>query len=143
MGGWYAASGLYRPEELEGLSVQRFCAAVAAEGAPCTPGCNRALHLHTLFNTVDVYGQGKPTRLANLPEGVDIRQPPASLPVAEGIQARVLSIPWFKHYRPEVIQEYAAAYRKVAENYEDLLAGDAATPVDAGSWGLTARRRDR
>ena len=60
MGGWYAATGLYLPEELGGLSVRRFCQALVAEGVPCGPGCNKALHLHPLFNTVDVYGQGKP-----------------------------------------------------------------------------------
>src|SRR5581483_10593149 len=56
MGGWYAARGLYVPEELGGLSVTRFAQAVRAEGAPCSPGVNAALHLHPLFNTVDVYG---------------------------------------------------------------------------------------
>jgi hypothetical protein len=33
----------------------------------------------------------------------------------------VYGIPWFKHYRPEVIKEYAYAFRKVAENYKELL----------------------
>ncbi|MDH7569411.1 MAG: DegT/DnrJ/EryC1/StrS family aminotransferase, partial [Armatimonadota bacterium] len=32
MGGWYAAHGLYRAEELEGLPIQKFCEAVRAEG---------------------------------------------------------------------------------------------------------------
>jgi len=61
MGGWYAAHGLYRPEELEGLSVTRFCEAVRAEGGIATPGCNKPLHLHPLLNDVDIYGHGKPT----------------------------------------------------------------------------------
>ncbi|MGQ9555137.1 MAG: DegT/DnrJ/EryC1/StrS family aminotransferase [Anaerolineae bacterium] len=140
MGGWYAASALYRPEELGGLSVYRFCQAVNAEGAPCSPGCNKALHLHPLFNTIDVYNQGRPTRIANLPQGVDIRQPKGSLPVSEGIQERVMSIPWFKHYRPAIIEEYANAFRKVAENYKELLPGDPGNPPGSGSWGLTRRR---
>src|SRR5919202_3472326 len=45
MGGWYAARGLYVPEEVGGLSVTRFAQAVRAEGAPCSPGVNAALHL--------------------------------------------------------------------------------------------------
>ncbi len=57
-GGWYAPHGIYRPEELGGLSVQRFCEAVRAEGAPCYPGCNLPLHLHPLLNEIDVYNQG-------------------------------------------------------------------------------------
>ncbi len=138
-GGWYAPHGLYRPEELGGLSVHRFCEAVRAEGAAVSPGCNKALHLHPLFSTIDVYDAGRPTRVANLPEGVDISQPAGSLPVSEAVQERIFSIPWFKHYRPEIIKEYAAAIRKVAENYKELLPGDPGNPKDAGGWGLTRR----
>ena len=140
MGGWYMPSGLYHPEELSGLSLYRFCQAVSAEGSICVPGCNKALHLHPLLNTVDVYGQDRPTRLANLPDGVDIRQPPGSLPIAEGIQERVFGVPWFKRFRPKVIEEHAAAFRKVIENHRELLPGDPGNPPDLGSWGLTLRR---
>lgn len=139
-GGWYAPHGLYRSRELGGLSIHRFCEAVRAEGAPCHPGCNLALHLHPIFNEIDVYHQGKPTRTGNSPPGVDVRQPPGSLPVSESIQERVFSIPWFKHYRPNIIKEYARAFRKVAENYEDLLPGDTKRAESIGVWGLTRRR---
>jgi dTDP-4-amino-4,6-dideoxygalactose transaminase len=139
-GGWYSPHGLYRAEELGGLSITRFCQTVSAEGTTCSPGCNKALHLHPVFNTLDIYNQGKPTRIANLPEGVDIRQPLGSLPVTEGIQSKVFHIPWFKHYRAQIIEEHAAAFRKVAENYRDLLADDPGDPQEMGSWGLTRRR---
>jgi perosamine synthetase len=139
MGGWYAPSGLYRPEELDGLSLNRFSQAVRAEGGICNPGCNKTLHLHPLFNTLDVYHQGRPTRLANLPVGVDIRQSAGSLPVTEGIQERVYGIPWFKHHWPQVIEQYAAAYRKVVEHHSDLLAGDPGNPEGFGGWALTRR----
>lgn len=139
-GGWYAAHGLYYRSELEGLSITRFAQAVAAEGAPCSPGCNKALHMHPVFHSLDVFGQGKPTRIANLPEGVDVRQPPESLPVAAGIQTRTFGIPWFKHYRPEIIEQYAAAYRKVAEGFEELIVDDPGDPPELGGWGLSRRR---
>ncbi|MCD5390743.1 hypothetical protein LR007_02635, partial [candidate division NPL-UPA2 bacterium] len=141
MGGWYAPCGLYRSEELGGLSLARFSEAVVAEGSLCSPGCNRALHLHPVFNNLDVYNQGKPTRIANLPPGIDVRQKAGSLPVSEGIQKQVFSIPWFKKYRPEIIEEHAAAYRKVAENYQDLLDGDKGDEEEVGNWGLTAREK--
>ncbi len=141
MGGWYAASGLYRGEELGGLSIKRFCEAVTAEGSMCSPGCNRALHLHPIFSDIDVYNQGKPVRAANLPDGVDLRQGAGSLPVSEGIQKRVFGIPWFKKYRPQVIEQHAGAYRKVAENCKDLLPGDTGDEEDTGRWGLAARTR--
>jgi len=137
MGGWYSPHGIYYSEELEGLSVSRFCEAVRAEGVTCEPGCNKALHLHPLLNNIDVYNQGKPLRIANLPEGVDIRESPGSLPVAERIQERVFSVPWFKHYRPKMIEEYALAFKKVAENYKELLPGDKGNPQDIGGWGLS------
>ncbi|MFH2067975.1 MAG: DegT/DnrJ/EryC1/StrS family aminotransferase [Candidatus Omnitrophota bacterium] len=139
MGGWYSSLGLYNSAELGGFSVSRFCEAVTAEGAPTSPGCNQALHLHPLFNTIDVYRQGKPTRIAN--SGRDLRQPKGSLPVSEGIQATVFRIPWFKRYYPKIINEYAAAFRKVAENYRELLAGDKGDPKRLGSWGLTTLKK--
>jgi len=140
MGGWYIPAGLYREEELGGLSLHRFAEAVNAEGGFCSPGVNRALHLHPLFNTIDVYHQGKPTRIANLPEGVDVRQPEGSLPVSEGLQTRVFFAPWFKHYRPDFIDQHVRAYKKVIEHHEELLPGDPGNPPTAGKWHLTRRR---
>ncbi|MBN1400597.1 MAG: DegT/DnrJ/EryC1/StrS family aminotransferase, partial [Anaerolineae bacterium] len=132
MGGWYAARGLYLPEELGGLSVTRFAEAVRAEGSVCQPGANKPLHLHPLLNDCDIYGHGQPTRIAH--SARDLRQPRGSLPITEGIGARLYSIPWFKHYRPELIAEHALAYRKVAENYATLLADDPGNPPDLGNW---------
>ena len=136
-GGWYSPHGIYVSEELGGLSIHRFCEAVTAEGVPCSPGCNLPLHLHPLFNTIDVYHQGKPTRLACLPEEIDIRERPGSLPISETINEKVFSVPWFKKFKPKIIEEYAEAYKKVAEKYKELLPGDRKKPKKAGAWGLT------
>ena len=131
-GGWYACHGLYKKEELGGLSLKRFCDAVQAEGElNCRPGCNAALHTHPLFSSIDVYGSGKPTNRAGYS---------GDLPVTDNVQAMTFNIPWFKHYRPEIIAEYAAAYRKVAENYRDLLPGDTQPDDLQGKWALTARK---
>lgn len=120
MGGWYAARGLYRAEELGGLSCARFCEAVRAEGVgACTPGANFPLHLHAVFHTADIFRQGKPTMIAFGQR--DVRQGPGTLPVAERIAQIAYTVPWFKHDRPEAITAFAAAYRKVAENAADLL----------------------
>lgn len=118
-GGWYAAHGLYRAEELGGLPLEQFCEAVCAEGVSTGPGCNFPLHLHPLLNTADIYGHGKPTRIANTDR--DVRQPEGSLPVTEKIPREVYRIPWFKHYRPQIIEEHALAFRKVAEHADELL----------------------
>jgi dTDP-4-amino-4,6-dideoxygalactose transaminase len=138
MAGWYAARGLYVPEELGGLSVSHFAAAVQAEGSSCTPGSNIPLHLHPLFNTCDVYGHGKPTRIANADR--DVRQPAGSLPVTESLPRRLYSIPWFKRYYPELIEEHAHAFRKVAENYRELLRDDPGDPPQLGGWHFFPHR---
>ena len=135
MGGWYAAHGLYRKEELDGLSLTRFCQAVHAEGVPlewCGPGCNKPLHTNVVFNQVDVFGDGLPTRIANSDR--DLRQAESDLPVSLGIGNKVYFIPWFKHFEPDLIQEYADAFRKVAENSGELLSSDPGDTSNIGGW---------
>ncbi|MCX5642044.1 MAG: DegT/DnrJ/EryC1/StrS family aminotransferase [Candidatus Omnitrophica bacterium] len=139
MGGWFMCRGLYRSEELGGLSATRFCEAVSAEGSSTETGCTQALHLHPLFRTVDIYHQCRPTRFANSNPG--LKQPEGSLPVSEGIQTKIFRLPWFKRYYPNVIKEHAAAFRKVAENYRELLPGDKGNPKNVTNWGLTTRKK--
>jgi perosamine synthetase len=129
-GGWYECRGLYCPEELDGLSCRRFCEAVTAEGAPTIPGCNKALHTHSIFRSVDIYHGGTPT---NLVQSTD-----KDLPISAAIHGRAFSLPWFKHFNPEIIDLYATAFRKVIENYKELLSGDEVI-IETGVWGLTKR----
>ncbi|MFN6017235.1 MAG: DegT/DnrJ/EryC1/StrS family aminotransferase [Verrucomicrobiota bacterium] len=125
MGGWYSARGLYRAEELGGLSCEKFCEAVRAEGVNvCNPGANFPLHTHAVFHEADIFHQGKPTSVAFGQR--DVRQGPGSLPIAESIHEIAFRIPWFKHDRPEQIERYAAAYRKVAENAGTIAGKQAA-----------------
>ena len=119
MGGWYAAHGLYVAEELNGLPIGKFCEAVRAEGVSTSPGCNFPLHLHPLLNDADIYRHGKPTRIANSDR--DLRQGEGSLPVTESMPRRCYGIPWFKHYRPQIIEQYALGFRKVAEHADQLM----------------------
>lgn len=130
MGGWYAPKGLYRPEELNGLPVEKFCKAIVAEGVPCSPGCNFPLHLHPLLHECDVYAHGKPTIIANANR--DLRQEKGSLPVSERILERSFAIPWFKRYRPEIIEQYATGIKKVCENADTL---DSSLPTETSKTG--------
>jgi perosamine synthetase len=119
MGGWYAAHGLYRAEELGGLPCAKFCEAVRAEGvAPCNAGANFPLHTHTVFHEADIFNQGRPTAVAFGQR--DVRQGPGTLKTAERIVNITYSIPWFKRDWPGVIAQYAAAFRKVAEQADQL-----------------------
>jgi len=133
-GGWYYPHFKYNPDELGGLSLSRFSQAVMAEGSICNPGCNKPLHLHPLFTTEDVYGHGRPTRIAFLDESAKIEQYVERLPAAEGITRRVFEVPWFKHYQPRQIEEHARAYKKVTGNYQLLLAGDTNKDAEAGGY---------
>ena len=117
-GGWYNPFGMYRPDELGGLSVSTFCKALQAEGVPGGM-INFPLHVHPVFHEADIFFQGMPTAIAFGQR--DVRQGPGTLPVAEGLAERVYPIPWFKKFRPTQITEYATAFRKVAEHADELL----------------------
>lgn len=137
MAGWYAPRGFYRKEDLGGLSATCFAAAVRAEGSVCRAGAYRVLHLHPVFNTCDIYGHGKPTRVAHSTR--DVRQPPGSLPVSEALGFSVIAVPWFKRYHPRIIEEHVSAYRKAAEGCRELLEDDRGDPLEIGSWSMSNR----
>ena len=75
---------------------------------------------------------GKPTRVAFATR--DVRELDKGLEVSAGLGARTFGLPWFKHFRPEIIDEYIAAFRKVIEKHEELLPGDPGNPADLGKW---------
>lgn len=121
MAGWYCPHGIYKPEELGGLSVKRFCEAVRAEGVDCCwEGGNYCLHTHAFFRDFDLFNAGKPTRVAF--NDHDVREGDVSCKPSEEILC--LQVPWFKHFEPQWIERYAEAFRKVARNYKELLVDD-------------------
>ena len=139
MAGWYAPHGLYFPEELGGLSVERFCEAVTEEGFASTAGANRALHTHNIFKDYNGLNYDKPSRIAFTDR--DVRKLDEGLNVS--LTVPVYSIPWFKHYMPEEIQMFANAYKKVALNYKELLAGDTKKEAESGRWGFHLSKRTK
>jgi dTDP-4-amino-4,6-dideoxygalactose transaminase len=120
MAGWYVSHCIYHPEQLGGLSVSKFCEAIRAEGSPGYPGGNFPLHKHPAFIDMDVLGTGKPTRIAFAHR--DVRELDNALPVTENI--KIIQSPWFKKFYPEYIDLYVNAYKKVIDNFEELLAVD-------------------
>ncbi|MBQ2743772.1 MAG: DegT/DnrJ/EryC1/StrS family aminotransferase [Oscillospiraceae bacterium] len=132
MAGWYVPVIRYTKEELGGLSISRFCEAMCAEGVKIHPGINRPLHTHPVHGTADVYNDGKPVRLAFANK--DVREMDKDLEVSKDINKKTFFMPWFKHFRPEIIDQYAAAFAKVIENYKELLADDKGDPEILGGW---------
>ena len=139
--GWYACMGIYDAEKMDGLSLKCFYEALKAEGAQSFEiGGYNPLHLHPLYSEFDVYKDGKPSNFAFLP--ADAPLPPhrkGDLPNSEAAPGRTLGVPWFKHFRKEIIDEYVAAVRKVYENRHELLKFDHKETVD-GKFFLTPRK---
>ncbi len=132
-GGWYFPHFKYDSKAFGGLSLKRFCQAIEAEGSIAAPGCNKPLHTHRLFIDMDVFNDGKPTRIANLDdaEGFVVKQ---SLPVSERINGEVFGIPWFKHFRKDIIDEHITAYKKVISSSGELLKDDDGGSCDFGGF---------
>ena len=108
----------YNAEEVGGVPLEKFVEAVRAEGGQCSPAICFALHLHPLYNTADVYGHGKPTRLAHTDR--DVRQPEGSLPETESLKEKAIMVAWLKRRDEDIIAQQASAYRKVIENIDRL-----------------------
>ena len=139
--GWYASRFLYDSAAFGGVSNVTFCDALNAEtGGGFSFGCNMPLHLSSVFFDVDVYGHGKPTARAFLPDGVDPRVLSGDLPNAEKVNMRILGEPWFKHDDHARIDPYIEAVRKVASNFGELLPINDTTPI-VGGVALSKRKK--
>ena len=139
--GWYASRFLYDSAAFGGVSNVTFCDALNAEvGGGFSFGCNMPLHLSSVFFDVDVYGHGKPTARAFLPDGVDPRVLSGDLPNAEKVNMRILGEPWFKHDDHARIDPYIEAVRKVASNFGELLPINDTTPI-IGGVALSKRKK--
>ena len=139
--GWYASRFLYDKDAFGGVSNVTFCEALNAEtGGGFSFGCNMPLHLSSVFFDVDVYGHGKPTARAFLPDGVDPRALTGELPNAAKVNMRVLGEPWFKHDDHARIDPYIEAVRKVAAHAADLLPINDTTPI-IGGVALSKRKK--
>lgn len=112
---WYALPLHYEPEQLGGLSVERFLDAVHAEGATAVdrPGSTRPLADHPLFQ--------QPGGL--LPGYTDLPGPAAGgFPVATRVHHRMLKLPvWHREEDVHLADAHVAAISKVARHHKDLI----------------------
>ncbi len=118
-GGWYYPLCSYNSHELAGVSAESFAAALSAEGIPTINGANRPLHTHNYFHFADIFHQGEPTALAFGQR--DTRQGPGTLKITENVINSAFSLPWFKHFDSEVLDNYIATYKKVIDNINELI----------------------
>ena len=121
--GWYYSRAIYDPEAFEGVPVdifERACNAELGGRNAFSSGCNFPLHMSSIFDSADIFGNGRPPARRNLPDGVSPKELTGRLPVAEGILPRVFGDPWFKHLETEKIDRYVEAVHKVVANVKSL-----------------------
>jgi len=120
-GGWYGYKPFYKPEDLGNLSISRYIEALDAEGVPIKKPGSKPLHLLPLF-------QDPPSKLTQLGSFWRSFASCASpgykqgdFPISEGIYSRLLSLPVFAQPALPLLEEFAIALEKVAENFKKLL----------------------
>jgi len=118
-GAWYGYRVLYDPSAFHGVPVARFMEALRAEGVQVEAERYRLLHLEPLYQGPEIAG------CCPYPPP-DVRQRMRSyragdFPVAESIHPRLMALPTFTH-QPcwDLLDQYIAAFRKVAANIEQL-----------------------
>lgn len=114
---WYGLPLTYVPDELNGLSIERFYAALHAEGCKEVdrPGSTGPLNLLPLFRDPEpLFPHYR--RLREAPYG------PGQFPVAEAVHRHTLKLPvWHREEDMPLVDHYIEAFRKVIENHEDLV----------------------
>ncbi len=112
---WYALCLQYHSEELDGLPIREFTAALHAEGCAelDRPGSTCPLNLHPLFQD-DAPPFPGPTEWP--------RYAPGDFPVAERVHRQTLKLPvWHRSEDVPLADAYVTAFSKVIGNHQDLL----------------------
>lgn len=133
MAGWYACKGAYDAEAFGGLPIKKFCEAVRAEmsnTAGVYAGANYCLHTHKLFTELDFRNAGKPSTI----EYLETSSYYGAENCDESIIDNSFSVPMFKRNNREWLEKYAQCFKKVAENYEQLLGESSGQDTQGGRW---------
>jgi len=114
----------YIPEKLGNVSLQTVMKALAAEGVACGSCGYGRLHQAKLFTDGDVHGKGCPVKCPyaepnRTSAGVE-------LPITEHLAATAFMMaPRLEKPCQELLDQYIAAYRKLADNIDELKAYEA------------------
>lgn len=119
-GGWYGFKARYTSSELGGLSLERYMAALRAEGVQVKRPGSPPLHGLPVFALT----RQKARELA-LPWADSLPEDPPrrwSCPVADAVYPLLLSLPTFSGTDcAEIIEQYGTAFAKVARGAHSLL----------------------
>ncbi|NLG53406.1 MAG: DegT/DnrJ/EryC1/StrS family aminotransferase [Clostridiales bacterium] len=109
----------YDKEKLGGIKLQTFLKAINAEGVACGPCGYGRLHNQRLFTDGDVFGKGCPIACPYADK--DRSSAGVMLPVTEALaETAFMLAPRFEKPCKELLDQYAAAYHKVASNIDEL-----------------------
>ena len=117
-GGFYGGLlVIYEPDEVGGLLVATYLAALRAEGVPLTVRRDPPEHLRPLFQRgFDVYGGGR----GPIDPG-SYEYQTGDFPVAEDLVERMFWLPAYIEPEEGVLEQILEAFRKVGEGYAGLL----------------------
>ncbi len=119
-GGWYYAMGIFDHKKYPKGTLRKICHALQKEGVTVSAPCkNTALHLHPVFQELDLFRLGTPTMVSFTER--DVRQGPGSLPNAEQVGEYAFSVPWFKHADTAEIDKYVHAFKKVFSQLDQII----------------------
>ena len=114
-----AVALLLRGDRVAGVALRR-AGEVPAARVVLTAGTFLRGTIHVGHETTPGGGNGQPPSRRFLPPGVTPRTLTGELPVAEGINARLVGDPWFKYCDTALIDVFAEAMHKVARNIDRL-----------------------
>ena len=112
---WYGFVIQYRPEDLDGLPIEKFYKALQAEGCMelDRPGSTCPLNYHQLFQN--------PASLFQNYEG-KVNYKRGDFPSAERFHENSLKLPvWHEAKDHDIIEGYIRAFKKVIKNYHEVL----------------------
>lgn len=113
---WYALIFKYKPEKLNGLSIDKFFEALQAEGLVEVdrPGSTSPLNLLPLFQN--------PSELFPVYKKYPFFYKPGDFPVAEKFYESIIKIPvWANSKDKNIVKLYIKGIEKVIKNHKDLL----------------------
>lgn len=114
---WYGLPLIYEPDELDGLPVERFYAALQAEGCleVDRPGSTCPL------NTLPLFQDAEPL-FPHDPVLYGLHYHPGEFPVAEQVHRYTLKLPvWHREADLPLVRRYLDGFCKVTENYKQLM----------------------
>jgi len=109
----------FNPNELNGISRDKLVEALQAEGAKVAAERYPLLHLQPVFQERNIYGKGCPFDCPHVKRKIFYEK--GDLPVTESVQENILRVPTFPNAEKPLLDQYVDAFRKVAENVDELL----------------------